>query len=43
MTMQIRDSISYLGKDYVFNDVENEDQMLRITDYGVTPEMFSSA
>lgn len=43
MTMQIRDSISYLGKDYVFNDVENEDQMLRITDYGVIPEKFSSA
>ncbi|MBP0965823.1 MAG: hypothetical protein J5999_11135 [Oscillospiraceae bacterium] len=43
MTMQIRDSISYLGKDYFFSDVENEDQMPQITDYGIIPEKFSSA
>lgn len=41
--MQIRDSISYLGKDYFFSDVENEDQMPQITDYGIIPVKFSSA
>lgn len=43
MTMQFRDSISYLGADYVFGDVQNEDQMPKITDYGIIPEKFSSA
>lgn len=42
MIMQIRDSISYLGTDYVFGDVENEDKMPQITDYGVIPEKFST-
>ena len=43
MTMQIRDSLSYLGTDYVFGGVENDDQMPQITDYGVIPVTFSSA